>query len=219
LRCCTVRARTSLTIPTSIASCRAAGPSLDGTRWVSCRAPASSCRCASWRACFAGCFEHLRAAYEAGRLHFFADIADLTEPATFANRLAAVCQLDWVVYAKPPFGGQQVLSYLGRYTRRVAIANSRLLSLSDGQVTFRWRDYRHRSKTKLMTLPAHEFIRRFLLHTLPDGFHRIRHYRSRSQHSRLASMKAGLPRLNPRNWPRQFHPLHGAAALGEPCLS
>jgi len=82
-----------------------------------------------------------------------------------------------VVYAKPPFGGpKQVLAYLGRYTHRVAIANSRLISLSDGKVSFSWKDYRQNSKTKVMTLNAEEFIRRFLLHSLPDGFHRIRHY-------------------------------------------
>jgi hypothetical protein len=82
-----------------------------------------------------------------------------------------------VVYAKPPFGGpEQVLAYLGRYTHRVAIANSRLLSLADGKVRFTWKDYRQDGKTKVMTLEADEFIRRFLLHALPDGFHRIRHY-------------------------------------------
>ena len=82
-----------------------------------------------------------------------------------------------MVYAKPPFGGpEQVLAYLGRYTHRVAIANSRLLSLADGKVRFTWKDYRAGSKTKVMTLDANEFIRRFLLHTLPDSFHRIRHY-------------------------------------------
>lgn len=82
-----------------------------------------------------------------------------------------------MVYAKPPFGGpQQVLAYLGRYTHRVAIANSRLISMDDDRVAFRWRDYRYGGRTKAMTLAAREFIRRFLLHTLPDGFHRIRHY-------------------------------------------
>jgi hypothetical protein len=82
-----------------------------------------------------------------------------------------------VVYAKPPFGGpEQVLAYLGHYTHRVAIANYRLLRVTETDVAFRWKDYRHRGKAKVMTLDAHEFIRRFLQHTLPDGFHRIRHY-------------------------------------------
>ena len=91
--------------------------------------------------------------------------------------LAEARRLEWVVYAKPPFGGpEQVLAYLGRYTHRVAIANSRLIGMEDDRVAFRWKDYRHGGGTKVMTLDAHEFIRRFLLHTLPDGFHRIRHY-------------------------------------------
>src|SRR4029453_10811999 len=98
-------------------------------------------------------------------------------PQAFARRLRELRRLDWVVYAKPPFGGpEQVLAYLGRYTHRVAIANSRLLSLADGKVRFTWKDYRADGKTKVMTLDADEFIRRFLLHTLPDSFHRIRHY-------------------------------------------
>ena len=98
-------------------------------------------------------------------------------PATFARRLAEVRRIEWVVYAKPPFGGPaQVLAYLGRYTHRVAIANSRFVSLTDDTVAFRWKDYRHHGKSKIMALNPHEFIRRFLLHTLPDGFHRIRHY-------------------------------------------
>src|ERR1700738_4602215 len=96
---------------------------------------------------------------------------------SFNRALAKLQRIDWVVYAKRPFAGpEQVLSYLGRYTHRVAIANSRLIALADGQVSFRWNDYRHHVKSKVMTLTADEFIRRFLLHTLPGGFHRIRHY-------------------------------------------
>jgi len=95
-------------------------------------------------------------------------------PPSPLNKLRRV---EWVVYAKPPFGGpEQVLAYLGRYTHRVAISNARLVSIADGQVAFRWKDYRHHGRSKVMTLTADEFIRRFLLHTLPDGFHRIRHY-------------------------------------------
>jgi hypothetical protein len=153
------------------------GLSPDGTRWISCRPgfflPVRVLSCL-FRRLFV---EELRAAYDASRLSFFGDIADLAEPAAFSRRLAEVHRLKWVVYAKPPFGGpEQVLAYLGRYTHRVAIANTRLIGLADGKVTFRWRDYRHRGKTKVMVLDAREFIRRFLLHTLPDGFHRIRHY-------------------------------------------
>ena len=102
---------------------------------------------------------------------------NLAKPQAFARRLGELRRLDWVVYAKAPFGGpEQVLAYLGRYTHRVAIANSRLLSLDDSKVRFTWKDYRACGKTKVMTLDANEFIRRFLLHALPDSFHRIRHY-------------------------------------------
>jgi hypothetical protein len=121
--------------------------------------------------------ETLQSAFEAGRLGFFGDLASLADPAAFARLVADARKIEWVVYAKPPFGGpEQVLAYLGRYTHRVAIANSRLASLQNGHVAFRWKDYRHHDKAKVMTLAADEFIRRFLLHTLPGGFHRIRHF-------------------------------------------
>jgi Putative transposase len=121
--------------------------------------------------------DELRAAFAAGKLGFFGALADLADPTAFARRLRELRRLTWVVYAKPPFGGpEQVLAYLGHYTHRVAIANSRLVSLTDTDVTFRWKDYRHHGKSKLLTVSADEFIHRFLLHTLPDGFHRIRHY-------------------------------------------
>ena len=121
--------------------------------------------------------EQLQTAFEAGKLGFYGDLAGLADQAAFAQHLGELRRLEWVVYAKPPFGSpDRVLAYLGRYTHRVAIANSRLIRLEQGQVSFRWRDYRHHDKPKVMTLAASEFIRRFLLHTLPDGFHRIRHY-------------------------------------------
>ena len=153
------------------------GPSLDGKRWVACRKgfflPVRVLSRLFRRLFLAG----LRNAFETDSLVFCGDLAKLGQPAAFARRLDALRRLDWVVYAKPPFGGpKQVLAYLGRYTHRVAIANSRLLSLADGNVRFTWKDYRHGAKTQSMALEAGEFIRRFLLHTLPDGFHRIRHY-------------------------------------------
>jgi len=153
------------------------GPSLDGTRWVACR-PGFFLPVRVLARLFRRLFlDELRAAFEAGDLGFFGELAGLAEPAAFAHRLRTVRQVDWVVYAKPPFGGPaQVLAYLGRYTHRIAIANSRLISMTGTDVTFRWKDYRHHAKSKLMTLSADEFIRRFLMHTLPDGFHRIRHY-------------------------------------------
>ncbi|KUM27171.1 transposase [Mesorhizobium loti] len=153
------------------------GVSPDGTRWISCR-PGFFLPVRVLSRLFRRRFlEELRAAFDAHSLKFFGDLAGLTEPAAFTGLLAKARRLDWVVYAKPPFGGpEQVLSYLGRYTHRVAVANSRLVGMDDDRVAFRWRDYRHGGRTKVMTIDAHEFIRRFLLHTLPDGFHRIRHY-------------------------------------------
>jgi len=121
--------------------------------------------------------EQLQAAFDAGRLAFFGELAGLSEAPAFATRLKALREVNWVVYAKPPFGSPgQVLAYLGRYTHRVAIANSRLLAIDGTRVRFQWRDYRQHNEAKVMTLDAPEFIRRFLLHGLPDGFHRIRHY-------------------------------------------
>ncbi len=153
------------------------GPSLDGTHWVACRPGFFLPVCVLSRLFRSLFLQGLQAAFAAGQLGFFGDLAHLADPAAFAERLAQLRRIDWVVYAKPPFGGpEQVLAYLGRYTHRVAIANSRLISLSEGKVSFSWKDYRHNGKAKVMTLDADEFIRRFLLHTLPDGFHRIRHY-------------------------------------------
>jgi hypothetical protein len=123
--------------------------------------------------------EGLQALHDAGELQFFTDLAGLKEPDAFNAYLAALRQTEWVVYAKRPFAGpQQVLAYLARYTHRVAIANSRLLDLDDHHVSFRWKDYRENGdrKNKVMKLAVGEFMRRFLLHVLPDGFHRIRHY-------------------------------------------
>jgi hypothetical protein len=153
------------------------GPSLEGTRWVACR-PGFFLPVRVLSRLFRRLFlQDLQAAFTAGHLSFFGDLAHLADPAAFAQHLDQLRQIDWVVYAKPPFGGpEQVLAYLGRYTHRVAIANSRLVALIDGKVSFSWKDYRQNSKTKVMTLDAGEFIRRFLLHAMPDGFHRIRHY-------------------------------------------
>ena len=115
----------------------------------------------------------------------------MSSPQAFARLLTAAARRDWVVYAKPPFGGpEQVLAYLSRYTHRVAIANSRLVSMEADKVTFRWRDYRHGRRLRRMTLDAGEFIRRFLLHTLPDGFHRIRHYGFLANGQRAARLAA-----------------------------
>jgi hypothetical protein len=145
--------------------------------------------------------ERLTAAYQAGRLKFFADQAALAEPTAFKTRLAALRQVEWVVYAKRPFGGPEaVLAYLSRYTHRIAIANSRLVAFDGERVTFKWKDYRAKADAcyKLMTLDADEFIRRFLTHVLPDGFHRIRHYgllanANRANNIALARRLLGVP--------------------------
>ena len=152
------------------------GLSPDGTRWVACR-PGFFLPVRVLSRRFRGLFlAQLRAAFAAGELRFSGALAGVGRTRRLRRRLGALRRIEWVVYAKPPFAGpEQVLAYLGRYTHRVAIANSRLTRLADGQVGFSWKDYRHHGKTKVMTLAADEFIRRFLLHTLPDGFHRIRH--------------------------------------------
>ena len=119
----------------------------------------------------------LHAAFTQGQLHFAAGTATLEEPTTFVQWLDTLWRQEWVVYAKPPFAGpQQVVAYLGRYTHRIAISHERLVALEDGIVHFRWRDYRQDNAVKVMGLPAAEFIRRFLLHVLPRGFQRLRHY-------------------------------------------
>lgn len=138
------------------------GVSPDGSRWVSCR-PGFFLPVRVLSRLFRRRFlEELRATFDAHRLKFFGDTAGLTEPAAITRLLAKARRLDWVVYAKPSLGGpQQVMAYLGRYTHRVAIANSRLISMENDRVAFRWKDYRHGGRTKVMTLDAHEFIRRF----------------------------------------------------------
>jgi hypothetical protein len=155
------------------------GIAADGSRWVPCRAdfilPVEVLSCL-----FRGLFPaKLRAAHQAGRLKFFGALASLEDARAFKAFLGPLHNIAWVVYAKRPFGGPQaVLAYLARYTHRVAISNRRLIAANDGGVTFKWKDYRidGPDRYQTMTLPAHEFIRRFLMHVLPGGFHRIRHY-------------------------------------------
>jgi Putative transposase/Transposase zinc-binding domain len=155
------------------------GISLDGERWISCR-PGFFLPVRVLSRLFRRLFlEKLVAAHDAGRLQFFGDHAQLAERDAFTAYLASLRNAEWIVYAKRPFGGPEaVLAYLSRYTHRVAIANSRLVALDDAGVTFRWKDYRAkgRERAKVMTLAIDEFIRRFLIHVLPGGFHRIRHY-------------------------------------------
>jgi len=155
------------------------GISLDGTRWVSSR-PAFLLPVRVLSKLFRRLFlTRLLDLYAAGELAFFGDHAGLREQNAFLRFIAPLRKKNWVVYAKPPFGGPEaVLAYLSRYTHRVAISNRRLISLDESGVTFRYKDYRRdgAERYRTMTLGAHEFIRRFLLHVLPKGFHRIRHY-------------------------------------------
>ena len=155
------------------------GVSLDGERWVNCK-PGFFLSVRVLSRLFRRRFlEALATVHRDGRLQFFGEHATLTDASAFAQWLAPLRQCEWVVYAKRPFAGPAaVLAYLSRYTHRVAISNRRLITLDERGVTFRWKDYRAKGKTrhKTMTLSADEFMRRFLLHVLPSGFHRIRHY-------------------------------------------
>ena len=155
------------------------GISFDGEQWISCR-PGFFLSVRVLARLFRRLFlEKLVAAHQVGRLSFLGKLAYLEDPQAFAAYLAPLRKRDWVVYAKRPFAGPEtVLAYLSRYTHRIAIANSRLIKLDDSSVTFKWKDYRAkgRARYKTMTLTPHEFIRRFLIHVLPPGFHRIRHY-------------------------------------------
>ncbi len=155
------------------------GISLDGQRWVSSR-PAFLLPVRVLGSLFRRLFlSRLLELHTAGRLQFFGKQVELAEASAFRRRVAIVRKMNWVVYAKPPFAGPAaVLAYLSRYTHRVAISNRRLIRLDDTGVTFRFKDYRRdgAERYRTMTLATDEFIRRFLLHVLPRGFHRIRHY-------------------------------------------
>ena len=155
------------------------GLSDDGERWIACR-PTFFLPVRVLSRLFRRLFlQMLAAAHKANRLAFFGDHAALAETRAFTAFLAPLRKAEWVVYAKEPFGGPQaVLAYLSRYTHRVAISNRRLISADETGVTFKWKDYRIKGpgRYKTMTLPTHAFIRRFLMHVLPKGVHRIRHY-------------------------------------------
>jgi hypothetical protein len=155
------------------------GIALDGKRWIACR-PGFFLPVRVLSRLFRRLFlQKLDAAHAAGRLSFHGDQSLLAKRKAFAAYLRPLHKIEWVVYSKSPFGGPEaVLAYLSRYTHRVAIANSRLTAFDDNGVTFKWKDYRinGRDRYKQMTLAADEFIRRFLIHVLPRGFHRIRHY-------------------------------------------
>ena len=153
------------------------GVALDGKRWVEAK-PNFLLSVHALSKAFRRLFlDGLEAESEKRELNFFGELAPLAGPQAFNDRMRALRQSPFVVYAKPPFGGPaRVLAYLARYTHRTAIANSRLVAVGDNEVAFSYKDYRRSGSSRIMRLAPHEFIRRFLLHVLPDGFHRIRHY-------------------------------------------
>jgi len=196
----------------------------------------------SWIACRPGFFlpvrvlsrlfrrlflEKLAAAHQAGKLRFFGAHARLLDHDQFTAFLAPLRKIEWVVYAKPPFGGPEaVLAYLSRYTHRVAISNSRLIQFDGTSVTFRWKDYRApntnggRDRQKVMTLATDEFIRRFLIHVLPHGFHRIRHYGLFANGGRcenLARLRKLLDLPSPRDQTEPDTEADDTSCLAQPC--
>jgi Putative transposase/Transposase zinc-binding domain len=183
------------------------GIALDGSKWVACR-PGFFLPVRVLSKLFRRLMlEKLEAAHAVGRLTFFGEHAGLGDPNAFAAYLAPLRKKNWFVYAKPPFAGPQaVLAYLARYTHRVAISNRRLVALDADRVTFRYKDYRRngQERYRTMTLVPGEFIRRFLLHVLPKGFHRIRHYglfASAARQANIARVRELLVALKPRTAP------------------
>jgi hypothetical protein len=175
------------------------GLSPDGKRWIACR-PGFFLPVRVLSRLFRRRFlEELQRVYQAGQLQFFGQHVALADAKAFTAWLAPLRKCEWVVYAKRPFAGPQaVLAYLSRYTHRVAISNSRLIAIDERSVTFRWKDYRAKGRTryKAMTLDPGEFMRRFLLHVLPGRFHRIRHYGLLANGNRKANLALAQELLN-----------------------
>jgi hypothetical protein len=184
------------------------GLSSGGKRWVSCR-PKFFLPVRVLSRLFRRLFlNRLSAAHAAGRLKFFGSCAHLSDAQAFATYLASLRKAEWVVYCKRPFGGPQaVLAYLSRYTHRVAISNSRLIAFNGNGVTFRWKDYRAEAsqRQKIMTLATNEFIRRFLIHVLPTGFHRIRHYGLFASAKRVENIARARRLLNATTLQNEAH--------------
>jgi hypothetical protein len=176
------------------------GLSSDGNRWVSCR-KGFFLPVRVLSALFRGKFlDHLKHCFKSGDLAFPGSISHLKESGTFDTFRKQFYEKKWVVYCKPPFGGPEgVLKYLGRYTHRIAISNNRILNIQDGKVFFRWRDYSDGNRQKTMTLQTNEFIRRFLLHVLPDRFVRIRHFGLLANRNRKDNIAACHKMLGGKN--------------------
>jgi hypothetical protein len=168
----------------------AGGLSLDGSRWID-SSPRFFLPVKALSKTFREKFcDQLDELFQHDRLQFHGSVQQLASPEAFSHFLSQLSQKDWVVYAKPPFGGaDQVLNYLARYTHRVAISNHRLVAFENQRVSFRWRDYAHGGKQKVMTVPAEEFLRRYLLHVLPKGLVRIRHFGLFANRCRAASLE------------------------------
>jgi hypothetical protein len=203
------------------------GFTADGKRWTACR-PGFFLPVRVLSSLFRRLFlDKLRKAHQAGDLRFFADHAALADPQTFANWLKPLRQQKWYLYAKRPFTGpESVLAYLSRYTHRVAIANSRLVALNEQGVTFKWKDYREKGRTrrKTMTLDTDEFIRRFLIHVLPRGFHRIRHYGWLANATRVEKLAQARALLQvdptpPGEQPEDPHEAHGCTWICPTCAA
>jgi hypothetical protein len=182
----------------------AGGMALDNPRWITTRRRGFFLPVRVLSRMFRGkLLAFLKQSYRRGELCFAGKLAELSTPRAFHTLLGDMRRREWVVYSKPPFGGpEHVLKYLARYTHRVAISNGRLLSLENGQVRFRWRDSRHNNRSSVMKLDAVEFIRRFLLHVLPSGFVKIRHFgllanRNRRQALTLCRLHLCAPAADP----------------------
>src|SRR5207302_4782496 len=189
----------------------------DGSKWIACRSSyflTVEVLSALFRRLF---LEMLVAAHDAGRLQFFGNHRRLADKAAFKAYLRPLREIDWVVYAKKPFAGpRQVLRYLSRYTHRVAISNHRLVSADQNGVAFKYKDYRIEgpARYKAMTLAIDEFIRRFLIHVLPKGFHRIRHYGLLANGARAANIAHARQLLAQPARPKE--PETPEAAINEP---
>ena len=201
------------------------GFSLAGNKWISCRPDFLLPVQVLSRLFRRLCLEQLAIAHRAGRLQFFNAHAPLANTKAFDAYLAPLRDTEWFVYAKKPFGGpEQVLRYMARYTHRVAIANSRLVAIGRKGVSFKWKDYRvdGPERIKVMTLAPDEFIRRFLIHVLPSGFHRIRHYgflasSQREQNIARARQLLDVPPPQPQPEPTQEAPPADSKASLRPC--
>ncbi|MFC3060503.1 IS91 family transposase [Paenirhodobacter populi] len=198
------------------------GLSPEGSRWIACR-PGFFLPVRVLSRLFRRLFiEGLLALHYSGELMFFGDLAGLADAETFAAWLAPFRKSEWVTYAKPPFGGPEaVLAYLSRYTHRVAISNARLVSADAQAVAFRWKDYRIRQgdRQKVMRLSTDEFIRRFLIHVLPDGLHRIRHYgllASAARKANIEKIRNLLGAIEPETAPQTAAEI-SLLTLREPC--